>query len=373
MRGVAGVTAGEARERAGLLDVASYDVLLDLTGDVVRSRTAIRFACREPGAATFADLAMPTVRRAVCNGRDLDPAGAVTGGRLRLTGLAADNVLEVEAESGHSETGPGLSWFTDPADGSRYLLATCYPTQAPAVFCCFDQPDLRADLTLAVVAPAGWDCVANGAVTARPAPGEPGVWRFAAVPRMKPHELALCAGPYVTRSREECRGSGGGVALTARCRRTLELAEPAGLARVSDVVSRSLAFYERFLGVGCPYRKYDVVFAPELVPLAMSLPGLMPVSEDLLRRMSGPGDDFVALVLAHEVAHLWFGCLVEGRWWDDLWLAEALATYLSYTAGRSGRLTRASSTTATSPSPGSGSTTGRCAPWQAPPWTWVTR
>ena len=156
MRGVAGVTAGEARERAGLLDVASYDVLLDLTGDVVRSRTAIRFACREPGATTFADLAMPTVGRAVCNGRDLDPGGAGTGGRLRLTGLAADNVLEVEAESGHSGTGPGLSWFTDPADGSRYVLATCYPTQAPAVFCCFDQPDLRADLTLAVVArPAG--------------------------------------------------------------------------------------------------------------------------------------------------------------------------------------------------------------------------
>ena len=38
------------------------------------------------------------------------------------------------------------------------------------------------------------------------------------------------------------------------------------------------------------------------------------------------------MVLAHEVAHLWFGCLVEGRWWDDLWLAEALATYLGYTA-----------------------------------------
>ncbi len=38
------------------------------------------------------------------------------------------------------------------------------------------------------------------------------------------------------------------------------------------------------------------------------------------------------MVLAHETAHLWFGCLVEGRWWDDLWLAEAMATYLSYLA-----------------------------------------
>ena len=59
----------------------------------------------------------------------------------------------------------------------------------------------------------------------------------------------------------------------------------------------------------------------------------MLVSETLLQRMTDPGDDFGPLVLAHEAAHLWFGCLVEGRWWDDLWLAEALATYLSYAAG----------------------------------------
>jgi aminopeptidase N len=85
--------------------------------------------------------------------------------------------------------------------------------------------------------------------------------------------------------------------------------------------------------VPCPYGTYDVVFAPELGPLAVSLPGVMMVSEIMLRRMVVPGDDQVPLVLAHEVAHLWFGCLVEGRWWDDLWLAEALATYLSYLAG----------------------------------------
>jgi aminopeptidase N len=97
-------------------------------------------------------------------------------------------------------------------------------------------------------------------------------------------------------------------------------------------VRRALDYYERLLGVRCPYPKYDVVFVPDLGPAAVSLPGLMLVSETLLPRLADPGDDFGPLVLAHEAAHLWFGCLVEGRWWDDLWLAEALATYLSYTA-----------------------------------------
>ena len=116
-----------------------------------------------------------------------------------------------------------------------------------------------------------------------------------------------------------------------RCRRAL--ARSAGLAEIGGLVRQVLAFYERVLGVACPYSKYDIVFAPGLGPLAVSLPGVMIVSEELLRRMAGPGDDFAAVVLAHETAHLWFGCLVEGRWWNDLWLAEAVATYLSYTAG----------------------------------------
>jgi aminopeptidase N len=62
------------------------------------------------------------------------------------------------------------------------------------------------------------------------------------------------------------------------------------------------------------------------------MPGVMYVSETLLQRAADPDDDFVPVVLAHEVAHLWFGCLVQIRWWDDLWLAEAIASYLSYTA-----------------------------------------
>jgi aminopeptidase N len=327
-----GCTEAEARERAALLDVESYAVFLDLAADPrrVRSRVEIRFRCAEPGAATFADLRASAVSRVTWNGVGLDPGESVSGGRLRLAGLAAANVLVVEAESGYSRGGRGLSQFADPADGGTYTFGYCYPTSAPSVFCCFDQPDLRADLTLTVTAPAGWECAANGAVTSRPAGGSAGMWRFATVPAMKPYELALCAGPYVTAPEPEYRGAGGTVRLSARTRRAL--AGSAGLGRVGDVVRQALAYYEQMLGVRCPYPKYDVVFVPGLGPTAVSLPGLMLVSETLLRRLADPGDDFGPMVLAHEVAHLWFGCLVEGRWWDDLWLAEALATYLSYTA-----------------------------------------
>jgi len=327
------LTQGEASARAALLDVESYQVLLDLAGDPdsFRSSTEIRFRCRAPGSATFADLTAPVVDRVILNGESLDPTAVLADGRLRLEGLAESNVLTVDAACPYSGDGRGLCRFSDPADGAAYVAANCFPTSGPSVFCCFDQPDLRADSTLAVSTPAGWDCVANGAVTSRPAAGEPGVWRFATTAALKPYEFSLCAGHYVTASESEYRGASGAIGLTVRCRRTL--AGTAGLARAGDLVRDALGCYEQLLGVPVPARKLDIVFAPELGPLAMQLPAVMMVSENLVRRVADTEDDLVALVLAHEAAHLWFGCLVEGRWWDDLWLAEALATYLSYTAG----------------------------------------
>ena len=99
---MAALTETEARVRAALLDVWSYDVFLDLTAGPtgpVRSRAEIRFGCREPGAATFADLTA-VVTSAVLNGRAVGPA---VDGRLGLRRLAAENVLVVEAEV----AGPG--------------------------------------------------------------------------------------------------------------------------------------------------------------------------------------------------------------------------------------------------------------------------
>jgi aminopeptidase N len=330
-----GCTEAEATTRAALIDVESYVVSLELAADTgtFRSSSQIVFRCREPRAATFADLRATAVHRITWNGQDLDPAVAVSAGRIHLDGLAARNMLTVDAEFGYSPDGRGLARFTDPAGGTPYLLGNCYPANAPNVFCCFDQPDLRADFTLTVTAPAGWDCVGNGAVTERPGPGGAGTWRFATVPSMKPYDLALFAGPYVTTAEEEYDGAGGAVRLSVRCRPTLAgSANAAALGRVGGLVRQALAWYERALGIMCPYPKYDIVFAPELGAAAVSIPGAMGVSETMLRRLADPEDDFAPMVLAHEVAHLWFGSLVGERWWDDVWLAEALATYLSYTA-----------------------------------------
>jgi len=320
------LTESEARARAALLTVDSYDVSIDLTVTPVLSRTVIRFRCARPGAASFADLtARVRGGAAVLNGV---PLGPPADGRLPLDGLAAENTLTVEAEIPDR----GLTRFAEPSGGGDYARAYAYPTVAPDLFCCFDQLDLPAPLSLSVRVPAGWRCVANGAVAQRPASRAGGTWRFAPT-RLKPLEFIFCAGPLRTVPARPAvtRPSlpAARVALTSYGRSGLAGDAAGYLARFSEIVAGALRHYDRELGVPCPCPKYEIVALPDVPFRAASVPGLMLVSEDLLARLADPDDDFAVMISAHEVAHLWFGALVGMRWWDDLWLEESLATYLS--------------------------------------------
>ena len=214
----------------------------------VRSRTEIRFGCREPGAGTFAELTTTAVLGAVLNGR---AAGPVRDGRLELSGLAARNVLVVEAEVAYSSGMQGLTRFTDPADGATYLMLMGYPTAAPSVFCCFDQPDLTAVSTLSLVLPGGWDCVTNGSARERPAPGQTGTWRFEPVPGTRPYDLTIAAGPYT----EVWRGPAGAQAVPITLRRRPSLAARRGSrTSPSSASSRGRRWSPTSGSSGCPAR-----------------------------------------------------------------------------------------------------------------------
>lgn len=313
---VPALTQPEAQARAALITAGSYDVFLDLTASPARSRAAVRFRCAEPGATSFADIQAAAVRTAVLNGTDIGPPG---DGRLPLPRLAAENVLTVEAEVPDG----ALTTFTDPSDGAEYVLACPYPTGAE-LFCCFDQPDMPAPLALALRAPAGWSCVASGAVQARPATGEAGTWRFAPA-RMRPMDIAFFAGPLTETPLAGTRSS-----MALRARAALPDSTARHLERCGEVARDVLEYYEQLLRVPCPDAKHDIVAVPGLPARAFACPGLMMVNEDVLAQFADSGDDSASMIVGHEAAHWWVGGLVSARWWDDLWLEESLATYLSY-------------------------------------------
>ncbi|MFB4318556.1 aminopeptidase N [Actinomadura sp. 21ATH] len=326
---VSPLTRAEALARSTLLDVGGAAVDLDLTrGDAVfGSVTTLRFRCARPGAATFAEIVPGTLRRAVLNGRELDP-GALRGGRLPLPDLAARNELRVEADLEYSRTGEGLHRCTDPADGEVYVYACCGPGDTPRVFAAFDQPDLKTPLAFTVTAPAHWTVLSNAAGRRTgTAPGGAARWEFAPTPPISPHLAALVAGPL-----HSVRAGHDGIPLGLHCRRSLAPHLDAEAAGILDVTRRSLDRHHELFRPRYAFGKYDQAFVPEFGHGAVENPGCVTFREEFLFTSPVPVTerDTRAVVIAHEMAHMWFGDLVTMRWWDDLWLSESFAEYIGH-------------------------------------------
>ncbi|HEY8451073.1 MAG TPA: aminopeptidase N [Natronosporangium sp.] len=316
------LTRAEAAERAALLSVEAYEIDLDLTdpGGRFRSTTTIRFRAA-PGAATFVEIRPEMLVEVRLNGAPLDPA-ALNDNRLTLSGLRAVNTLTVVAEMAYSNTGEGLHRFVDPADGLTYLYAMSFLDHAQRIFACFDQPDLKAPVTLSVTAPPEWTVVANGPLAHTPRPGR---WEFAATAPLATYFVSLIAGPYHVR-----HDIHDGIPLAVYCRRSLAAHLDKDAEEIFGVTRRCLDRFHELFHVRYPFAKYDQAFVPEFNAGAMENPGLVTIRDDYVFRsaVTDTERELRATTIAHEMAHMWFGDLVTMRWWDDLWLNESFAEYL---------------------------------------------
>ncbi len=327
------LTRSEARERAELVNVSSYDVALDLTTgeETFASTTTVRFGCTDPGASTFIDLIAPQVRSVRLNGRDLDPAVVADGARIALDDLAAENELTVVADAAYMNTGEGLHRFVDPVDKEVYLYSQFEVSDARRVFTCFDQPDLKATFAFTVTGPKHWRVVSSSP-TPRPEVLDgtgSAVWEFAATPRLSTYVTAIIAGPYQGATGELTSADGRTIPLGVFCRASL--AQYLDADELMHITRQGFAHYEELFDVPYPFAKYDQVFVPEFNAGAMENAGAVTFLEGYVFR-SKVTEAMVerrALTVLHELAHMWFGDLVTMRWWDDLWLNESFAEYTS--------------------------------------------
>ena len=340
------LTRDEARARAAVVDVESYDVTLDLTTgpETFASTTVVRFTSPEPGASTFLDLIAPVVRRVVLNGVELDVADVVADSRIRLDGLAASNEVVVEAECAYMNTGEGLHRFVDPVDDEVYLYSQFEVADSRRVFAVFEQPDLKAVFTFTVTAPAHWVVVSNSPETGDPVTVEGGVnrnggadegtatWHFEPTPRISSYITAIVAGPYHHEHGELISADGREIPLGVFCRGSL--AAHLDTENILDITRAGFAFYEELFGFPYPFAKYDQLFVPEFNAGAMENAGAVTFLENYVFRSKVPEATVErrAVTILHELAHMWFGDLVTMRWWDDLWLNESFAEYASHLA-----------------------------------------
>ena len=317
------MTRDEARERARVLDVASYDVNLDLTAvdtsATFTSTSVIRFTCREPGTATWVDITANAVREATLNGRPLDVGVSFDGRRLRLPPLEESNELHVVADCVYMRTGEGLHRFTDPVDAEIYLYTQFETFDAHRMYACFDQPDLKSSFTFSVDAPSHWVAISN-----MPGTKNGGHWTFEPTPRQSSYITALVAGPY-----HEVLDEHDGIPLGIYCRRSLSKYLDAD--EIFAITKQGFDFFHRMFDYRYPWPKYDQCFVPEFNAGAMENAGCVTFLEDYVfrSRTTDAAYERRAVTILHEMAHMWFGDLVTMRWWDDLWLNESFAEYVS--------------------------------------------
>jgi aminopeptidase N len=321
-----GISRDLAVWRAATLGEVRYDLALDLTSpDSALGRVTVRVV-RSGGADLILDFRGRRLLSTAVNG---SPAVVeFNGNHLRVPAAllqSGANEVALEFVADIAPSGASIIRVHDPADQSDYLYTLLVPADANQLFPCFDQPDLKARVTLSLTIPAGWSVLANGSLARADTSGARIAAHFTETRPLPTYLIGFAAGPWATRSSTE---HGRTVNLYLRRSRAREADSDSLLA----LQQRALDWMEGYFGRAYPFEKYDLLLAPAFPFGGMEHPGVVMYNEDrfIFRdRPTLPRRLGRFSTILHETAHQWFGDLVTMRWFDDLWLKEGFATYLA--------------------------------------------
>jgi aminopeptidase N len=321
-----GVSRELATLRSSLISGIRYDVSLSvLAKDSATGTIAVHFDAKR-AADVILDFRGPHLSNVTINGAV--ERATFNGAHIRLAASdihAGQNVLTADFTTPIAAAGASIIRFHDDKDGSDYLYTLLVPSDANLLFPCFDQPDLKARLTLTLQVPISWTAIANG-ITTRVDTAEgskSATYHFRETDPLPTYLFAFAAGPW-----KSFLGGPRHTRFLVRATRAGEVEADS----LQDQVGSALTSLEQYFGIPYPFQQFQFMLSPAFPFGGMEHPGATMFSEEsfifrepptLTQRLRR------RLTIYHEVAHQWFGDDVTMQWFDDLWLKEGFATYMA--------------------------------------------
>jgi aminopeptidase N len=209
----------------------------------------------------------------------------------------------------------------------EYLYTLFVPDRASTAFPCFDQPDIKGRFTLALDIPESYRAMSNNPVVSADTASGRVTLRFSGTKPISTYLFAFAAGRFELIEKEI-----DGVKMEMLHRESRPGYIETNAEEIFGLHLSSLRWLEEYTGITYPFDKFGFVLIPSFQYRGMEHPGSIFYRDSSLMLEASPTLKEMlsrASLIAHETSHLWFGDLVTMKWFDDVWLKEVFAEYMS--------------------------------------------